>query len=143
MLKRKVNGRQWPLVAEVQLDFANDTVVATDGVTKPFTGAALADLIPLPPDATVIGGEVVVDTASNAGTSHTLSIGDSGSATRYANAVDMKTAGRTALTLTGYRHNGEDIRITSTPAGTQLTAGKVSIRVMYVIADRANENQPN
>ena len=143
MLKRKVNGRQWPLVAEVQIDFANDTVVATDGVTKPFTGVVAADLFPMPPDATVIGGELVVDTASNAGTSHTVSVGDSGSATRYANAVDAKAAGRTALTLTGYRHNGEDIRVTSTPAGTTLTAGKASIRLMYVIADRANENQPN
>ncbi len=140
-LRRKVNGRQWPLVAEVQLDLVNDTVIATDGTTKALSAnAVVADLIPLPPDATVTHGELVVDQASN-GTTHTLAVGDSALATRYLAATDLKVAARTAWTPTGYRGNGEDIRLTFAGTGTP-TAGKISLRCTYVIADRANENSP-
>ena len=139
----KANGRQWPLVAELILNFGADTVVNNAGVEVPLTGALVSDLIPMPPNGTVIGGEIVVEVASNSGTTQTLSLGDSGNATRYASAVDMKTAARTALTLTGYRGTGEDLRVTLAQSGGAPTAGRAVVRVMYTITDRANENQPN
>lgn len=129
---------QYPLVAEFTFNF-NDTIKATDGVVKAFNAASLvADIVDLPMGAVVIGGEVVVEVADSVSTTWTLSLGDAASATRHANAVSLKSAGRTSLTLTGYR-GSETIRATLAATGTAPTGGKVTVRVMYVITGRANE----
>lgn len=129
---------QYPLVAEFTFNF-NDTIKATDGVVKAFNAASLvADLIDLPMGAVLIGGEVVVEVADSVSTTWTLSLGDAASATRYANAVSLKTAARTALTLTGFRAT-KPIRATLAATGSAPTGGKVTVRVMYVITGRANE----
>lgn len=140
---RKNRTLQYPLVAEFTFD-VTDTMVATDGVERVLGAAGAAqifDVIGLPPLATVIGGEVVVETASNDGGTATIAVGDSVNNTRYLGATNIKAAGRTALTLTGYRGNGEDLRITLANANGGATAGKVTVRALYTIQGRSQEVQ--
>lgn len=136
---------QWPLVSEFTFNF-DDTIVDINGVTKTFgavyTDAVVATAINLPEGAVIIGGEVVVETAGVGPTAYTVSLGDSSSATRYANAVDLKTAARTALTLTGYRST-ENLRLTIASTVANATAGSATVRVMYTIKNRQNEMVPN
>lgn len=140
---RKNRTLQYPLVAEFTFN-VTDSLVATDGVERVFKAAGAAqifDVIGLPPLATVIGGEVVVETASNDSSTATVKVGDSASDARYLGATSIKTAARTALVPTGFRGNGEDIRITLANAGGDATAGTVTVRVLYTIQNRSNEVQ--
>lgn len=139
----KNRGLQYPLMAEFTF-LLTDTFTMTDGVTRAFgaAGAAtIADVIGLPPNATLVGGELVVETASNDSGTATVSVGDSGSATRYLAATNLKAAARTALVPTGYRGNGEDLRLTFANAGGGATAGKVTVRALYTVQGRTNEVQ--
>lgn len=134
---------QWPLVAEFTFN-VTDTMTATDGVTRAFGAAGAAsifDVIGLPPGATLIGGELVVETASNDSGTATVAVGDSANATRYLAATSIKATGRTAFTLTGYRGNGEDLRLTFANAGGGATTGKATVRAMYTVQGRSNEVQ--
>lgn len=161
---RRPSERQFPLVASALIDFqdllkgapvltsATDTVgiseagdVNYDGI-KAGTGSSLSgiafNLFELPAGAVVIGGDVQVLTAFNSATSDTLSIGDSGSATRYASAVNIKTAARTALTVPARQvSTTEKVQATWTGAGTAPTAGLVLVTLQYIIPGRAVENQ--
>ena len=140
---RKNRTLQYPLVAEFTFNLS-DSLVATDGVERVFNAAGAAqifDVIGLPPLATVIGGEVVVETASNDASTATIKVGDSVSDARYLAATSIKTAGRTALVPTGFRGTGEDIRITLANATGGATAGTVTVRVLYTIQNRSNEVQ--
>lgn len=136
---------QWPLLAEFTFNF-DDTIADINGVTKSFgstyTDAVVCTAINLPEGAVIVGGELVVETAGVGPTVYTASFGDSTSATRYANAVDLKTAARTALTLTGYR-TSENLRLTIASTVANASAGKATVRVMYVMPGRANEVVPN
>lgn len=139
----KNRGLQYPLVAEFTFSL-NDTFVMTDGVERAFkaAGAAtIADVIPLPPNAVVIGGDLTVETASNDSGTATVAVGDSANSTRYLAATNLKAAARTALTPTGFRGAGEDIRLTFANAGGDATAGVVSLRVQYIVQNRTNETQ--
>lgn len=134
---------QYELTAEFVFGLT-DTFVMTDGVARAFgaAGAAtLADVIGLPVNAVVVGGDLTVEVASNDSGTATVSVGDSASAARYLAATSLKTAGRTALVPTGYRGNGEDIRLTFANAGGGATQGTVSLRVKYIVTGRANEVQ--
>ena len=53
----------------------------------------------------------------------------------------LKAAGRTALVPTGYVGNGEQIRVTVAPTVAAATAGKVTVRVQYIVRNRVNETQ--
>ena len=136
---------QYPLLATFVFNF-DDTIADVNGVTKSFgavyTDAVVAQVINLPEGAVIVGGEVVVETAGVGPTAYTASLGDSSSATRYANAVDLKTAGRTALTLSGYR-TSENLRLTIASTVANATAGKATVRVLYEIPNRAHETIPN
>lgn len=137
-------SQQYPLVAEFTFNF-DDTMVDIAGVTKDFktVGSTVVDAINLPPSATVIGGEVVTETAITGATAYNVSIGDSGSATRYLGATNRVAAGRTAIVPTGFVGNGEQIRLTVSPTVADATAGKVTVRIEYVVRNRANETQTN
>lgn len=144
-MAKKIASRtaQYPLVATFDFDFA-DTMVDVAGVLKDFKSFAaplVADVIPLPPGAVVIAGEIVTDVAVGTSTAYNVSLGDSVNTTRYLGATDRKAAGRTALVPTGYLGNGENLRLTVAPTVADATAGKVSIRVTYVIKDRSSEVQ--
>ena len=144
-LQRKFEERQWPLVAEGTIRIGADSAVNTSGATVAFnaTAGTVYDLIQLPPNAVVIDGEVVVEVVSNDASTATIAVGDSVSATRYLSATSTKALGRTAMALTGYRSNGEDIRITLANAGGGATTGTVTVRAVYVVKGRCNEVQPS
>jgi len=144
-LLKAARGAQWPLMAEFTFNFDDTAVDTVAGTTKTFGstfGQSLVfDAIKLPPNANVVGGEIIVETAYATSTAATISVGDSGSSTRYANAVDLKTAARTALTLTGFRTSGEDIRLAVNATVANATAGKATVRVLYIVQGRMTEVQ--
>lgn len=128
-------GRQTVLDAKVDfthVDLETSVAVQTDKVLAAFD---------LPPSAIVVGGEIVVTTAFAGPTVANIDIGDSGLATRYATDVDLKTAARTALTLTGFKHVSSVVinaRVTSTVAVSTAGAGYVTLR--YIVDGRVTEN---
>lgn len=143
-LLKATRNAQWPLMAEFTFNF-DDTMVDINGVTKDFKtfgGNPVVDVINLPANANVIGGELVVETAYTGTTVATVSIGDSASATRYGSTVNLMSAARTALTLTGFRGAGENLRLTFNLTVANATAGKATVRVLYTIQGRSNEVQP-
>ena len=135
-------GQQYPLVAEFTFNF-DDTMVDTAGATKDFktVGSTVVDAINLPTGAIVTGGEVVTETAVGGSTAYNVSVGDYDKAGRYLNAIDRAAAGRTPLVPTGYVGNGEQIRVTVAPTVAAATAGKVTVRVQYIVRNRINETQ--
>lgn len=145
---RKTEAAQYPLIAEAVINFG-DTVAPSAGgsdvALNQTTVNVTFDIADLPYGASVIGGDVVVETAFNGigtGTA-VLDIGDAASGARYANDVDLETAARTALTITGFEMTSAGaLRATVVYASAQAapTAGKARVRVMYVIKDRVSEN---
>ncbi len=135
-------GSQWPLTAEFVVNLT-DSVINTSGAEESLSTVAshVFDAIKLPTNAIVVGGEVTTEVAATGPTAVNVSVGDSGNAARYLAATDKVTAGRTALVPTGYVGNGEDIRVTIAPTVAVATAGKISIRVQYVIRNRMTEAQ--
>lgn len=137
-------GAQPVMTAEFVFNF-DDTMVDVTGVEKDFGKTNIAstvfEAINLPNGAIVVGGEVVTDTAFDAAT-YTVSVGDAGSATRYMAATDRKGTGRTALTPTGHRTDGANVRVTVVAADV-CTAGKMSVRVQYITEGRVCEVNPN
>jgi hypothetical protein len=135
---------QTVLAAEFTFNF-DDTMVDVNGVTKDFktVGSTVVEPINLPPGATILSGEVVTDVAVTGSTAYNISVGDSGSATRYLGVTDRVAAGRTALVPTGRVGDGENLRVTVSPTVAAATAGKVTVRVLYTIRDRWSENVTN
>lgn len=135
---------QTVLSAEFTFEFA-DTVKDVNGATKDFktVGSTVVDAINLPPRAIVVGGEVVTETAVTGSTAYNVSVGDSGSATRYLGVTNRLAAGRTPLVPTGYVGDGENLRLTVAPTVADATAGKVTVRVQYIMRDRWSETVTN
>jgi hypothetical protein len=140
---RPTRVAQWPLVAEFTFNY-NDTMVDTTGAETDFAavGTRTYDVINLPANAVVLSGSVVTEVAVSGPTAYDISVGDSANPTRYLAATDKKAAGITALVPTGYVGSGENIRITVAPTGAAATSGRVTVRVEYVIVNRANEVIP-
>lgn len=157
---------QYPMLAQLAWSFNNwvtDSVdltaktlgstvaLSTDpaqpGLTGPVANTVTFDAIPMPAGAVITGGELIVETAAVGPTACTLSLGVAGSLTTLLNAVDLKTVGRTALTLTGaaslVSNTGADLRMTLNYTVANATAGKFRIRVMYTIDGRSHEVQVN
>lgn len=159
---------QYPLFAEFVFNFNDYVTDSVDQVKKTFgSSTALADpaslvtgltaptglvfdCINMPQGATIVGGEVIVETAyAGVGSSATLSLGIAGSTTALVNAMDLDAAAagsRTALTLTAplLANGGANLRLTTaglTAAGA--TAGKVRVRVQYTIDGRSMEAVTN
>ena len=103
------------------------------------TTATVYAAMDMPANAVVIGGDLTVTTAWNTATTATLSVGDVTLATRYATTVDLKTAARTALTVTGFTVTGTQPVINGTTAyvGAAATAGAARLRVDYIIKGRS------
>lgn len=139
----KTPGAQWALTAVFQLDIsAADAMLNTTSVLTAFSAAAgtAYDIMPLPFNSQVVGGDATVLTVSNDTGTSTYSIGDSGSATRYLGATNFKAAARTALVPTGYQGAGEAIRLTLANANGNATTGKLRVEVQFIIDGRVNEN---
>lgn len=153
---------QYPLVAQFLFTFnnwVNDSVdlaaktlgstvaLSTDptqaGLVGPVANTVVFDCIPMPVGAVITGGEIIVETAFTGSTVATLSLGTAAATTSLANAVDLKTVGRTALTLTSSlaAGDGSNLRMTLNYTVANATAGRVRVRVMYTIDGRAGEVQ--
>jgi hypothetical protein len=141
--KTATRGAQRVLSAEFSFDIT-DTMVNTAGAgtSQAFSAAAgIFDVIKLPQNAVIVGGDLVVETASNDSSTATLKAGDDADDDRYLAATSIKSAARTALTLTGYKTDGSPIRITLANAGGDATVGTVRVRVEYVIQGKMDEVQ--
>ena len=138
--KVETNVGQNVMVAEFTWS-VGDTMTNTSGAADAFATVAshVFDVIKLPVGAVVIGGDLITNVAATGSTAYNVSVGDSGSATRYLGATDKTTAARTALVPTGREGTGESIRITVAPTVAEATAGTFTLRVMFVIDGRANE----
>jgi formylmethanofuran dehydrogenase subunit C len=145
-MSKKIASRtaQWPLVAEFSINF-DDTMVNSVGNTVDFGktnlggAAGIFSVIPLPPGAVVIGGELVTETAfDTAGLD--VTIGDANVANRYLASTDVKGAARVALVPTGYRGIGENI-VLSFSSDDACTAGTLTLRVQYIVTGRTSEVQ--
>lgn len=125
------SGRQEVITGILEINFAD--LAGLSGVQ---------DAISVPANAIVTGGDIVVVTPWTTTGTATLSLGDAGSATRYASAVNLKAAARTALTLTGYKHTVEEFLL-ATPAlaDEDADAGDARITLTYVVLGRSAFNQ--
>ena len=125
---KKNASRQELIVAHLTLGFAD---ITTYGV------AELA--IDLPGNAVVVGGDIVVTTPWNSATTATLKLGDTADDDRYtAAAIDLKTAGRTALTLTGFKHSvAGALKALVAQTGAAATAGSARITIQYFVEGRS------
>ena len=127
---KKNASRQELIVANLTINF-NDPVIGT-----------AENAIDLPGNAVVVGGDIVVTTPWNNVTTAALSLGDAAVATRYANAVDLKTAARTALTVTGFKHNvAEALKSLVAQTGTAPTAGSARVTLHYYVIGRSGFSQ--
>lgn len=129
-------GRQYPLSAEVVIGFADGLTVAQ------AIGTGIQDLLKLPVNSRVIGGEIVVEEVWDSGTSAVVDIGDVTDPDRYtATPVDLTALGRTALTLSGFKTSETERTVDIDPVlvGTDATQGRAYIRVQYVVENKAHE----
>lgn len=125
------SGRQEPLTGILEINFAD--LAGLSGANDAFE---------VPANAIVTGGELVVVTAWTTTSTATLALGDTGSATRYLAATSLKSAARTALTLTGYKHTvAEMLKATIALADEDAAAGDARLRVEYVVLGRSCVNQ--
>jgi hypothetical protein len=146
-LLKAARTSQYPMVSEFTFNF-NDTMVDVNGVTKTF-GSVFGDqgtfeVIPLPPGAIIVGGELIVETAGVGPTVYTVSVGNTGSATVFLGATSVLAAGRTALSGLGFNavaNAGGNIRIAIASTVANATAGKIRVRVMYTVDNKAMEVQ--
>lgn len=105
----------------------------------PTTATAYAAM-DIPANAVVVGGALIVRTAWNTGTTATFKLGDVTDDDRYtASAIDLKTAARTALTMTGFVHTTTEkvLNVLPTYVGAAATAGAARVEVHYYVQGRA------
>lgn len=137
-------GAQYVMESEFVFNF-DDTMVSVAGAEVDFGKTNLAatsfDVINLPAGAVVLAGSLTVETAFDTA-SYSVTVGDSAVANRYLAAADRKAVGVTALVPTGYRGDGENLRVAITNADV-CTAGKATLRLQYITTGRSNEVNPN
>lgn len=125
------SGRQEVISAEIDITLA-----------MLETGVAI-DAIQVPAGARLVGGDVTVTQVFNSTTSDTIKVGDAGDDDRYtASAINLQALGRTALTLTGYRHTTEQFvkALWTSGVGTPTT-GAFTLSFQYVVQGRAAFSQ--
>lgn len=132
----KSTGRQYPLVAYQEFTLA-----------ELASGTAIP-LVKLPAGSIVLGGMLVFTTAFNAGTSDAATVGDGGSAARYATIAAGSGALSAnlykAITPTGYQYTVADtIDLVWTAVGTAATTGAGFLLIQYITEGRANEVIPD
>lgn len=125
--------RQYPLSAELIIAFDDGLTGVADNVVQ--------DLLKLPINARVTGGEIVVEEVWDTATTHVADIGDVTDPNRYAAAVNLKALGRTALLLDGFKTTSVErtVDIDPTAVGADATQGRAYIRVEYVVENKAHE----
>jgi hypothetical protein len=141
MKKSTTRGAEYILSASFEFTIT-DTMANVSGAGQAFAAAAgVFEAVFLPPSSQIVGGDITVIAVSDETGTATISVGDETLATRYASAVSLKTAARTALTPTGFQNlAGENLRVTLANANGNATAGKVKVTVQY-ISGKTNEVQ--
>ena len=141
--KLAARGGQYPITAEFTFDVANDTMKNASGADDNFNvvGSHVFDAILLPTNAIVVGGEVVTETAVSGSTAYNVKVGDSVNDARYLGVTNRVGAGPPALVPSGLVGGGGQVRVTVAPTGANATAGKITVRVSYIIRNRVNEVQ--
>ena len=129
---KKNPARQELIAAHLTIGFADITAYGTAEAA-----------IDLPGNAVLAGGDVTVLTPWNSATTATLKLGDATDDDRYTSAaIDLKTAGRTALTLTGYKHTtAQALKALIAQTGAAATAGAARITISYYVEGRAAFSQ--
>lgn len=126
----KKAARQHVICAYVDINFSD------------LASGSAAAAIQLPANAVVLSGYLDTLTAFNSATSDVLSVGDSGSATRYLSGSNIHATGTASLTRTGYQYTAQsDITVTWTGVGAAPTAGVVRLYVTYVVLGREQFSQ--
>jgi hypothetical protein len=137
-----IAARAAQVVKELEFTFnIVDTMINTSGVSDGFATVAahVFDVAPMPINSVVVGGSLVTDTAVTGSTAYNVTVGDAGSAARYLGTTDKTTAASTALVPTGFRTAvTTGIRLTVTPTVATSTAGKLTLRVLYVTDGQAD-----
>jgi hypothetical protein len=144
------NYNDWAIdsVSQVKTTFGSTAIVAdpSSAVAGLTAGTGIVfDAIPMPLGATIVGGEVIVETAFvGIGASAVLNLGIAGNTSALVSALDLDaaTAGsRTALLLTTplLCNGGQNIRLTTSGLTATATAGKVRIRVQFVIDGKMDD----
>lgn len=125
---KKNAGRQELIVATMLIAF---------GDPKAYGAAEAA--IDLPGNAVPVGGDVMVITPWNSATTATLKLGDAADDDRFtATPIDLKTAGRTALTITGFKTPAaQAINALLAQTGAAATAGLARVTVHYYVEGRS------
>jgi len=138
-------GAQYVMEAEFQFNFDDTMVPVVGGLDVDFGKTNIVstafDVINLPAGAVILAGSLTVETAFDTA-SYSVAVGDSALATRYLAAADRKAVGVTNLVPTGYRGDGENIRVTIVNADV-CTTGKATLRIQYITTGRSNEVNPN
>ena len=137
-------GAQYVMESEFAFNF-DDTMVSSTGVELDFGKTNIVstvfEVMNLPAGAVVLSGSLTVETAFDTA-SYSVAVGDTAVANRYLAAADRKAVGVTNLVPTGYRGDGENLRVTIVNADV-CTTGKATLRVQYITTGRANEVNPN
>lgn len=126
-------NRQTPLVAEQAISLADLDAVDTQ-----------TPAVAVPALATVVGGYFIVDTASDDSGAHDAEVGDADDDDRYsATDIDLKTAGATALDVTGFQYTeaGDVTFNVSQAAGGDATVFEGRLVVEYIVTGRGGYNQ--
>lgn len=121
---------QWQLALEQPFDFQD------------FAGTIV--LAPkLPMGAMVLQARLVVETIFN-GSTPTLSVGISGTTTKYVNAASLASTGLVAgATVTGIPLANEETLVFTPNAGAiASTAGKGRLVIEYIVAGKGHEVYP-
>lgn len=135
---------QGTLVSTFRFKHDDTMVPKAGGAALDFGAANLAATtvvaIPLPPNSVVTGGYIMRDEAFDAAT-YNVTVGDSGSATRYLGSTDVKALGATALVPTGFiNESGLNIELVF-DAADACTTGQATLVVEYIVLGRACEVQ--
>lgn len=124
------SDRQYPMVAIVSFTYAD------------LTDATAENLVELPSDAIITGGQLVIDTAFNSATSDTIAVGDTDTGAAYLSATSVASTGSTAIAGSGTElAAGKYVTITWDGTGTAPSAGAGRLIVEYIRNGRSNENQ--
>lgn len=126
------SGRQELIVAHVTIGYAD-----------PIAYGVAEAAIQVPTNAILVGGDVTVLTPWNSATTATLKLGDAADDDRYtASPIDLKTAGRTALTVTGLKYlNISPLKVLLAQTGAAATAGALRIAIQYYVEGRSAFSQ--
>lgn len=144
---KSVRAAQYPLFMEFVFNYNDTSIDSVSGASKSwgstFGDNIVFDAMPMPPGATIIGGELIVETAFVGPTACTLAVGIAGNTAALLAATSLLAAGRTALLLTSplLCNSGQNIRLTQNVTVANASAGKARVRVQYTIDGRAQEVQ--